>query len=86
VYPEAVRLTRSALKHGIAREEIRLVLQDPLRTVPQGATVLHIGLTPRRDLIEVVVVPGDPPTVVHAMPLRAANAHHLRTGGPRCPE
>lgn len=73
-----VWLTRNALKHGIGREEIRLVLAAPLRTVLQATTVLHIGLTARRDLVEVVVVPGEPVTVVHAMRLRPTNYHHLR--------
>lgn len=73
-----VRLTRSARKHGMGREEIRGVLAAPLRTVVQGEAVLHIGLTQCRDLVEVVVVPGDPVTVLHAMPLRPANYHHLR--------
>lgn len=81
-----VRLTRSARKHGIGREEIRGVLAAPVRTVVRGDAVLHIGLTPRRDLVEVVVVPGDPVTAVHAMLLRPSNFHHLRTGGPSCPD
>jgi hypothetical protein len=55
----AVRLTRSARKHGIAPDEIRRVLAAPLRTVAQesehGPVALHIGLTARRDLLEVVV-------------------------------
>ncbi|WP_298796602.1 hypothetical protein [uncultured Pseudonocardia sp.] len=74
---DAVRLTRSAGKHGIGREEIRLVLAAPLCTVEQGDTVLHIGLTPRRDLLEVVVAPGEEPTVLHAMRLRPANYRHM---------
>ncbi len=73
----SVRLTRSAGKHGIGREEIRLVLAAPLCTVEQGDTVLHIGLTARRDLLEVVVAPGAQPTVVHAMRLRPANYRHM---------
>jgi hypothetical protein len=72
-----VRLTRSAGKHGIVREEIRLVLAAPLCTVEQGDTVLHIGLTSRRDLLEVVVAPGAETLVLHAMRLRPANYHHL---------
>jgi hypothetical protein len=96
----AVRLTRSARKHGIAPDEIRRVLAAPLRTVPQesehGPVALHIGLTARRDLLEVVVavdsgapdegVP-DQVVVLHAMRLRPANYHHLAAspaepGGP----
>jgi nitrogenase subunit NifH len=80
-----VQVTRSARKHGIGREEIRGVLAAPLRTVEQGAAVLHIGLTPRRDLIEVVVAPGDPVTVLHAMRLRPANYHHLTGPGLSAP-
>ena len=72
-----VRLTRSAGKHGIGREEIRMVLAAPLCTVEQGDTVLHIGLTPRRDLLEVVVAPGEEVTVLHAMRLRSANYRHM---------
>jgi hypothetical protein len=79
-------MARSARRHGIGREEIRRVLAAPVRTVVQGETVLLIGLTSRRDLVEVVVVPGDPVTVVHAMRLRRANFHHLREGGPSCPD
>ncbi len=78
-----MRLARNARKHGIDRDDIRQVIARPLRTVQQGEAVLHIGLTARRDLIEVVVAPcsggvGDPVTVVHAMRLRQANFHHLR--------
>lgn len=75
-----MRLTRSARKHGIAAEEIRRVLAAPVRSVVQGDVVLHIGLTPRRDLIEVVVAPGEPVVVLHAMRLRPANYHHLAGG------
>jgi len=73
----AVRLTRSAGKHGIGREEIRGVLAAPLRSVVQGDAVLHIGLTARRDLIEVVTARGEEITVLHAMRLRPANYPHM---------
>lgn len=76
-----MRLTRSARKHGIAADDIRQVLAAPLRTVVQGDVELHIGLTPGRDLIEVVVAPGDPVIVLHAMRLRPANYRHLRWPG-----
>ena len=80
-YHAGVRMTRSARKHGIAADDIRRVLAAPLRTVVQGGergTVeLHIGLTPRRDLLEVVVAPGDPVVVLHAMRLRPANYRYL---------
>ncbi|MCY7343360.1 MAG: hypothetical protein LH603_16395 [Pseudonocardia sp.] len=50
-------VTRSARKHGIGIgigiDDIRRVLADPVRTVVQGAVVLHIGVTPDRDLLEV---------------------------------
>jgi hypothetical protein len=72
-----VRLTRSSRKHGVAADDIRRVLAAPLRTVVQGNVELHIGLTPRRDLIEVVVAPGDPVVVLHAMRLRPANYRFL---------
>ncbi len=76
-----VRLTRSARKHGFTADEVRRVLDEPLRSVPQpgpqGDVVLHIGLADNRDLVEVVVVPGDPPTVLHVMRLRPANYRHL---------
>ncbi len=76
-----VRVTRNARKHGIDGDTIRRVLESPLRSVRQGAAVLHIGLGPRRDLLEVVVTPGDPsdcgPIVVHAMRLRPANYRYL---------
>jgi hypothetical protein len=76
-----VRLTRSARKHGIAADDIRRVLASPLRTVAQrserGPVELHIGLTARRDLLEVVVAPGDPMVVLHAMRLRPANYRYL---------
>jgi hypothetical protein len=72
-----VRLTRSARKHGIAADDIRRVLAAPLRTVVQGDVELHIGLTPGRDLIEVVVAPGEPVMVLHAMRLRPTNYRHL---------
>ena len=77
-----MRLTRSARKHGVAPELVRAVVAAPLRSVPQrtatqGDVVLHIGLAPNRDLLEVVVAPGDPPVVLHAMRLRPANYHWL---------
>lgn len=76
-----MRLTRTARKHGFTADDVRRVLDAPLRSVPQaspdGAVVLHIGLTAARDLVEVVVAPGDPPVVLHAMRLRPANYHHL---------
>lgn len=76
-----MRLTRSARKHGIAADDIRQVLAAPLRTVVQGDVELHIGLTPGRDLIEVVVAPGEPVIVLHAMRLRPANYRYLRWPG-----
>lgn len=69
-----VRVTRTARKHGIAFDEIRRVLAAPLRTVEQGDRVLYIGLTQRRDLLEVVMADD---VVVHAMRLRPANYGHL---------
>jgi hypothetical protein len=80
-----VRLTRSARKHGIAADDIRRVLAAPLRTVVQGDVELHIGLTARRDLVEVVVAPGDPLIVLHAMRLRPANYRYLTRPAPVCP-
>ncbi|QJY49276.1 hypothetical protein [Pseudonocardia broussonetiae] len=80
-YDGGVRLTRSARKHGLTADEVRRVLDAPLRSVRQpsahGEVVLHIGVTDRRDLVEVVVAPGDPPVVLHAMRLRPANYPHL---------
>ncbi len=73
----AVRLTRSARKHRIAVEDIRRVLAAPLRTVAQGELELVIGISPARDLIEVVVAPGDPVVVLHAMRLSPVNYRHL---------
>lgn len=77
-----MRLTRSARKHGVPAELVRAVLAAPLRSVPQrtptqGDVVLHIGVAPNRDLLEVVVAPGDPPVVLHAMRLRPANYRWL---------
>jgi hypothetical protein len=81
-YHAGVRMTRSARKHGIAADDIRRVLAAPLRTVvqdagEQGTVELHIGLTPHRDLLEVVVAPGDPVVVLHAMRLRPFNYRYL---------
>ena len=80
-YDARVRVTRSARKHGIAADDIRRVLAAPLRTVAQhgerGPVELHIGITARRDLLEVVVAPGDPVVVLHAMRLRPANYRYL---------
>jgi hypothetical protein len=76
-----VRLTRSARKHGIAPEDIEGVLAAPLRVVRQGDTELHIGVTPRRDLLEVVIAPGDPVVVLHAMRLRPYNYRWLAEPG-----
>ena len=79
-------MTRSARKHGIAADDVRRVLAAPLRTVMQGGVELHIGLTPRRDLLEVVVAPGDPVVVLHAMRLRPSNYRYLAAGaGPAAP-
>lgn len=77
-----VRVTRTARKHGIDPDTIRRVLAAPLRTVEQGDHVLYIGLTPSRDLLEIVVAPGEPDTVIHAMRLRPANYGHLSPGRP----
>lgn len=76
-----MRLTRSARKHGIGADDIRRVLAAPLRSIVQGDAVLHIGLTARRDLLEVVVAAGEPVTVLHAMRLRPANYGHLAERG-----
>lgn len=73
-----MRLTRSARRHRVAPDDVRRVLAAPLRSVEQGDVVLHIGLTRRRDLLEVVVTPGEHATVVHAMRLRPANYRYLR--------
>jgi hypothetical protein len=72
-----MRLTRSARKHGVAPDDIRRVLEAPLRVVPQDDAELLIGLTPDRDLLEVVIVPGDPVVVLHAMRLQPYNYHWL---------
>lgn len=77
-----MEVTRNARKHGIPVAQIRAVLQAPLRTVEQGETVLHIGVTEDRDLIEVVVAPGRPVTVLHAMRLRPFNYPHMRGSTP----
>jgi hypothetical protein len=77
----AVRITRSARKHGIATDDVRRVLDAPVRSVVQGEVELHIGLTANRDLIEVVVVPGEPIIVLHAMRLRPSNYRHLTGPG-----
>lgn len=77
-----VLVTRSARKHGIDAVDIRRVLSAPLRTIPQGDVVLLIGINAERDLLEVVVAPGEPPTVVHAMRLRPANYPYLRQPAP----
>lgn len=86
---EPVRVSRNARKHGIDADAIRRVLESPLRSVRQGDAVLHIGLGPRRDLLEVVVAPGDPselgPIVVHAMRLRPANYRYLTPQLPDTP-
>lgn len=76
-----VDVTRNARKHGITVAQIAAVLDAPLRTVVQGDTVLHIGITAHRDLLEVVVAPGRPVTVLHAMRLRPFNYRHLRSAG-----
>ena len=77
-----MRVSRNARKHGITVEEIRQVLAAPLCTVAQGDSVLLIGLTRRRDLVELVVTGTDPVTVLHAMPLRPANYPHLAAPRP----
>ncbi len=61
------------------------MLGAPLRTVPQGDVVLYIGITAVRDLLEVVVAPGEPLTVVHAMRLRPANYRYLSSVPERPP-
>lgn len=77
-----MQLTRTARKHRIGSDDIRRVLAAPFRTVVQGDRVLHIGLTPARDLLEVVVAPDadGEPVVVHAMRLRPANYVHMAAG------
>ncbi len=75
-------MTRNARKHGIPVAQIRAVLDAPLRTVVQGETVLHIGVTEDRDLLEVVVVPGPAVVVLHAMRLRPFNYPHMQGSTP----
>lgn len=77
-YDGVVEVTRSARKHGVTVADIRAVLAGPLRSVPQGDVVLHMGLGTGRDLLEIVVAPGEPVTVLHAMRLRPANYGHLQ--------
>ena len=48
-----------------------------IRAAIDGTTVDVVGLSPERDLLEVVVAPGDPPVVLHAMRLRPANYRWL---------
>ncbi|MGI5130141.1 hypothetical protein ACQEVB_25300 [Pseudonocardia sp. CA-107938] len=75
-----VDVTSNARKHGITVAEMRAVLGAPLRSIEQDGTVLHIGVTADQDLLEVVVAPGEPVTVLHAMRLRPFNYRHLRAG------
>jgi hypothetical protein len=77
-----MRLTRSARKHGVGADDIRCVLEAPLRVVHQGELELHIGVTASRDLLEVVVAPGDPVVVLHAMRLQPYNYRWLTSGLP----
>jgi len=77
-YPDPVDVTSNARKHGVTVDQIRAVLAAPLRSVAQGDTVLHIGVTAENDLLEIVVAPGRPVTVLHAMRLRPFNYRHLR--------
>lgn len=71
-------VTSNARKHGVTVAQIRSVLDAPVRSVAQGDTVLHIGVTAEKDLLEIVVAPGRPVTVLHAMRLRPFNYQHLR--------
>jgi len=76
-----VVVTRNARKHGVTVDQMRAVLDAPLCSVEQGQTVLHIGVTDERDLLEIVVAPGPPLTVVHAMRLRPGNYRYLQQLG-----
>jgi hypothetical protein len=73
-----VDVTSNARKHGITIDQMRTVLDTPLWSIEQGDTVLHIGVTTEKDLVEIVVTPGRPVTVLHAMRLRPFNYRHLR--------
>jgi hypothetical protein len=73
-----VDVTSNARKHGITVDQMRSVLDAPLWSVVQGDTVLHIGVTAERDLLEIVVAPGRPVTVLHAMRLRPLNYRYLQ--------
>lgn len=79
-YAGPVDVTSNARKHGITVAQIRSVLDAPLRSVAQGDTVLHIGVTAEKDLLEIVVAPGRPVTVLHAMRLRPLNYRYLQEG------
>ena len=75
----SVEIARSALKHGITREQIVAALRVPYRIARIGDDrVLTIGSTADGQLIEVVTVdPQDSPVVIHAMPLRAKFYRYL---------
>jgi uncharacterized DUF497 family protein len=70
-----VEATASALKHGLAEEDVLHAWRNVLRTVEQdyaGETrLLAIGPTRDGALLELVVVPADHPArVIHADRLR----------------
>lgn len=70
-----MEVTASALKHGLAAEDVLHAWRNVLRTVEQdyaGETrLLAIGPTRDGALLELVVVPADHPVrVIHADRLR----------------
>jgi hypothetical protein len=75
-----VRILPSALKHGVAEEDILHALRVSMREVDHGdSLLLVIGVDQHAQLLEVVVADpdGDDPRVIHAMPLRPKFLRYL---------
>lgn len=78
-----MEIADSARKHRIADLDIHHAVRHSIRAVRQGGDrVLFIGPDRAGVLLEIVALDGDtdddPPTAIHAMPLRRKFRHHLR--------
>ncbi|GAA2247711.1 hypothetical protein GCM10009851_36440 [Herbiconiux moechotypicola] len=67
-----IRISRSAFKHGIPREDLMHALRHPLRRIDlDDGLTMSIGPSRSGSLLEVCIVTDDDgPRVIHAMRAR----------------
>lgn len=76
-----MEITGSARKHGIAEDDMRHAVRNPIRLIGGDGRVLVIGADRSGRLLEVVVLDDDPdeePVIIHVMPVRPKFLPYLR--------